>query len=97
MDTQRFVMCSSRGVQQVVAFDLLPCDGGFSVRSRVLIKGCLPRPGQCFSTPLSRENAIKWIHSQSAKLARSPAAFQPVQNFEQRIEALFFEPGDQND
>ena len=90
MDTQRFVFCSSRGVQQVMAFDLLRTDRGFSVRSKLLIDGCLPKPGPCVLNPLSEENALKWINYHGARLGRSAAAFRPALSFAQQIEMLFF-------
>lgn len=90
MREERFIMRSTLGVQQTVVFDLLPTQGGFFIKSSLRIAGRLPKPGACVLTPLTHENALKWINSRTHKLAQSAAAFRPVVTFEQEIEALFF-------
>ena len=90
MDAQRFLLHSTRGVDQLMEFLLMPISGGFAVRSRIRIQGCLPKPGPGVSTPLSHDNALKWINSRTQKLAKSAAAFRPALSIEQEIEAMFF-------
>lgn len=90
MEARDFILCSTRGVPQIMTFSLLPVEGGFAVRSKLRIDGCHPRMGPCVLTPIPHETAIKWINSRTYKLTKSAAAFRPVLSFEQQIEALFF-------
>jgi len=90
METDRVILCSTRGVRQEVEFILSSVDGGgYCIKSEHRIAGCFPRPGPCISTPLDHSNAVKWLSSRAGKMARSPAAFRPASSIEDHIAAMF--------
>lgn len=60
METDRVILCSTRGVRQEVEFILSSVDGGgYCIKREHRIAGCYPRPGPCISTPLDNSNAVK--------------------------------------
>lgn len=89
METNRVILCSTRGVRQEVEFVLSAVDGGYCIKSEHRIAGCYPKPGPCIATPLERSNAVKWLSSRTGKMARSPAAFRPASSIEDHIAAMF--------
>lgn len=90
MESQRFLLRSTRGVAQEFNFRVEPVAGGYCVKSQHRIDGCLPRSGPCMLTPLPLSAAMTWANARAAKLARSTAAFRPAKTIEDQIEELFF-------
>lgn len=89
MDTQRFLLRSTRGVTQEIEFHVTPKGSGFCVKATHRIEGCLPKPGPCMLTPLPLESALTWANARAAKLARSAPAFRLAKTVEDRIAELF--------
>lgn len=90
MQGERITLRSTRGVAQLVEFELAPVADGYCVRSQIRIDGCLPRKGDCLMTPLPLDVARKWANAKVMKLMRSAAAFRPEKSIEDRIEEMFF-------
>lgn len=75
---EKVLMRSTRGVGQEYEFALIPKGDGCCVRSEVRIAGRLPQTGPSLLSPVSPEVARRWLDSQTAKLRRNAARFEPV-------------------
>ena len=60
MDTQRFLLRSTRGVAQEIEFHVAPLGSGYCVKATHRIDGRFPKPGPCMLTPLPLEAAMTW-------------------------------------
>ena len=89
MESQRFVLRSTRGVAQEIEFHVAPQGGGYCVRATHRIAGCYPKPGPCMLTPLPLEAAMMWPNARATKLARSAVAFRKAKTVEDFIAELF--------
>ena len=88
MDTQRFLLRSTRGVAQEIEFHVAPLGSGYCVKATHRIDGRFPKPGPCMLTPLPLEAAMTRANARAAKLARSAAAFRHAKTIEDHIAEL---------
>ncbi len=89
MESQRFLIRSTRGVAQEIEFHVAPQGPGFCVKATHRIDGCSPKPGPSMLVPLPFEAAMTWANARAAKLARSTAAFRKAKTVEDFIAELF--------